>query len=154
MPGKHRDNSTRLNIERNLGTSGRYAPNDDFSLYRRDLDRQGAGRNGRIFVDEALEREVDKAGRVHQRRPHLRLQEDHFGKGPKGYKRNDQRIQDEVSEELYLSREIDASDIEVEVIEGRVFLRGSVDARETKRLAERLIENVVGVVDVQNELRF
>ncbi|WPU66694.1 BON domain-containing protein [Peredibacter starrii] len=154
MPGKHRDNSTRLNIERNLGTSGRYAPNDDYSLYRRDLDRLGAGRNGRVFVDEALEREVDKAGMVHQRRPALRLQEDYFGKGPKGYKRSDDRIRDEVNEALYLSREINASEIEIEVTDGLVFLRGKVESRPIKRLTEEVIENIAGVIDVRNELTF
>ncbi|MCM2349355.1 MAG: hypothetical protein NDI69_04985 [Bacteriovoracaceae bacterium] len=69
MPGKHKDNSTRLNLERNLGQSGRFAPNDDYSLWKRDLERLGEGRNGRPFVDRALEREVDNAGRVHVRKP-------------------------------------------------------------------------------------
>lgn len=110
--------------------------------------------DSRPIVDLQLENDVDRAGMVHQRKPHLTLQQDHFGKGPKGYKRNDQRIFEEVSEELYLSRTVDASDIEVEVVEGRVFLRGKVNARETKRLAERAIENVSGVIDVQNELKF
>ncbi|WP_408095676.1 BON domain-containing protein [Peredibacter sp. HCB2-198] len=155
MPGKHRDNSTRLNLERNLGVSSRFAPNDDYSLWRRDLDRQGAGRNGRPIVDLQLEQEVDRAGMIHQRKPiHKESGADHYGKGPRGYKRSDERIKEEVSEALYLSRDIDASNIEVFVSDGLVILRGEVESRPIKRLTEEIIENISGVVDVRNELTF
>lgn len=77
----------------------------------------------------------------------------HVGKGPRGYKRRDEAIYDDVCEKLELSPAIDASGIEVEVKEGIVYLRGTVDNRRTKRLAELEIENVSGVVDVQNILK-
>jgi hypothetical protein len=76
-----------------------------------------------------------------------------FGKGPKGWKRSDERIKDEVSESLYRDYEIDASEIEVEVKDGVVTLNGSVDSRYSKRSAEECIENLSGVVDVHNRLR-
>lgn len=75
------------------------------------------------------------------------------GKGPKGYKRSDERIREDVCEALYLSPSVDASDIEVTVSEGRVYLKGSVDSRDTKREAESCVENLYGVEDVFNELR-
>jgi osmotically-inducible protein OsmY len=75
------------------------------------------------------------------------------GKGPKGYQRSDERIHEEVCEALYLDDRIDASGITVEVDNGIVFLRGDVRERRVKKMAERCIENLPGVEDVQNELR-
>ncbi len=77
----------------------------------------------------------------------------HFGKGPKGWKRSDERIKDEACEALYRDPHIDAREIDLSVESGRVFLRGTVQSRETKKRAEDCVENVSGVVDVQNELR-
>lgn len=76
-----------------------------------------------------------------------------YGKGPKGYKRSDERIQEEVHEALTWNRDIDASDIEVEVKEGEVSLTGNVADRRMKRLAEELIEDISGVKDVSNQLK-
>ncbi len=78
---------------------------------------------------------------------------EHSGKGPKGYKRSDERIREEVCETLTRSPSVDASDIEVEVQEGCVHLKGTVNTRHLKRLAETCIENVAGIDDIQNELR-
>ena len=78
---------------------------------------------------------------------------EHFGKGPKGWKRSDERIREEACEALYRDARIDASDIDVEVKEGTVKLRGNVDSRDIKRAAERCVEDISGVEDVQNELR-
>lgn len=79
---------------------------------------------------------------------------DHTGRGPKGYKRLDENIYEDVCEVLSLSGDIDASDIEVEVKDGCVFLKGTVADREVKRLAEYEIEHIPGVQDVQNLLTF
>ncbi|MBA2404384.1 MAG: BON domain-containing protein [Bdellovibrionales bacterium] len=75
------------------------------------------------------------------------------GKGPKGYKRSDEKIHEEVCEALYRNPSVDASDIDVKVKEGLVTLSGTVDSRFTKREAENCIEHLQGVMDVQNELR-
>ena len=77
----------------------------------------------------------------------------HRGKGPKGFKRSDERIREDVSEILMDHHEIDASDIEVQVNNGEVTLSGTVTDRRTKRLAEEVIENVSGVLDVHNAVR-
>jgi hypothetical protein len=77
---------------------------------------------------------------------------DHSGRGPKGYRRLDENIYEDVCHTLSLSPDVDASDIEVEVKEGCVYLRGTVPARAIKRKAELEIENISGVQDVQNLL--
>lgn len=76
------------------------------------------------------------------------------GKGPKNYKRSDERIREDVCEALIAHPEIDASDMEVEVKEGVVFLTGSVESRLVKRMAEDLVETISGVTDIRNELYF
>lgn len=77
----------------------------------------------------------------------------HSGKGPKGYRRSDERIKEEVSEALSHHPEIDASEIEVDVAEGMVTLSGTVESRQIKRMAEDLVEGLSGVSDVKNDLR-
>jgi hypothetical protein len=75
------------------------------------------------------------------------------GVGPKGYKRSDDRINEDVQETLMRDPEIDASDIEVDVNNGEVTLTGSVPTKHQKRLAEDVVEDLSGVRDVQNNLR-
>jgi osmotically-inducible protein OsmY len=76
-----------------------------------------------------------------------------FGKGPKGYKRTDDRIKEDVCECLSRSARVDASDIEVSVQDGCVTLSGTVENKMIKRAAEAEIENLSGVDDVKNELK-
>lgn len=75
-----------------------------------------------------------------------------FGKGPKGYMRSDERIQEDVCDALYRHPRIDASEIEVEVKNGVVTLRGTVEDRQTKRLAEDAAEECTGVSNVSNQI--
>ena len=75
------------------------------------------------------------------------------GRGPKGYRRSDSLIKDDVSEALYRSSEVDASEIEVFVNEGDVTLKGFVTSRLQKKNAEATVEHLAGVEDVFNELR-
>jgi osmotically-inducible protein OsmY len=77
----------------------------------------------------------------------------YYGKGPKGWKRSDEKIKDEVCEVLYRDQHLDATDIEVEVSDGIVTLKGSIDTRWSKRHAEERVEHLFGVEDVHNELR-
>jgi hypothetical protein len=78
---------------------------------------------------------------------------EHYGRGPKGYRRSDDRIREDVNDRLTWSSHIDASEIDVEVRDGEVTLKGSVDDRFAKRLAEDLCQQVYGVQDVQNQLK-
>ncbi|CAN5879239.1 hypothetical protein BH24GEM1_BH24GEM1_08980 [soil metagenome] len=75
------------------------------------------------------------------------------GRGPKGYRRSDDRIREDVSEELTRHPEIDASDIDVKVENGEVTLTGKVEDRQQKRMAEDLAERCSGVNDVHNQLK-
>lgn len=75
------------------------------------------------------------------------------GRGPKGYRRADERIQDDVCERLTEDPEVDASEIEVQVQEGEVTLEGTVDSRRTKRRAEDVIESISGITEIHNRLR-
>lgn len=76
-----------------------------------------------------------------------------YGKGPKNWTRSDELVREDVCEALYESYDVDASDIEVEVKEGLVTLKGSVNSRFAKKEAELCIEYLRGVVDVINELK-
>lgn len=75
------------------------------------------------------------------------------GRGPKGWRRSDERILEDVNERLTQHPDIDAFEIEIEVKNGEVLLRGSVGDRHEKRMAEDVAENVSGVRNVRNELR-
>jgi osmotically-inducible protein OsmY len=76
----------------------------------------------------------------------------HVGRGPRGYRRSDERIREEVSDRLTEHSWLDASELEVRVEQGVVTLTGFVDSRQQKRLAEDIAESVSGVQDVRNEL--
>jgi BON domain len=75
------------------------------------------------------------------------------GRGPKGYRRSDERIREDVCECLTEDDHIDASNIDVTVKECEVTLSGTVSSRAEKRRAEDLIEHLPGVKDVHNQLR-
>lgn len=77
---------------------------------------------------------------------------DYYGKGPKGWKRSDPHIREDVCASLWRDHRVDASGIEVEVKQGVVTLRGAVSSRDVKRRVERLVETIFGVEDVRNEL--
>src|SRR4051812_7859100 len=64
----------------------------------------------------------------------------HAGRGPKGYRRLDASILEDVNELLYMHGGVDASEIEVEVHDGEVTLRGVVADRAQKRMAEHEAE--------------
>ena len=78
---------------------------------------------------------------------------DHRGRGPKGYKRSDERIREDVSDRLTDDPIVDASEIEVGVTAGEVTLNGTVHSRTAKRRAEDCADSVTGVGHVQNNLR-
>jgi osmotically-inducible protein OsmY len=82
-----------------------------------------------------------------------RIDQDHRGRGPRGYRRSDQRIAEDINDRLTDDPEIDATDIDVLVRDGEVMLRGMVDSRLARRKAEDLAEDTRGVRYVQNNLR-
>lgn len=110
---------------------------DDSSWGRSNKMKSGVGRND-YGNNDVLRRHEDMG---------------YFGKGPKGWKRTDERIREDACEALYRDHQIDASDIDLMVKEGCVYLKGTVDSRRAKKEVERVIETILGVADVQNELR-
>ncbi len=77
----------------------------------------------------------------------------HYGKGPKGYKRSDERIREEVCEIIARQGFVDASEVEV-TVEGRIVrLTGLVATRQEKRALEQMAERVHGADEVRNEIR-
>jgi osmotically-inducible protein OsmY len=109
-----------------------------------------ARRGGRGWTDRAADEVASWFGDGEAAR---RREADHRGKGPRGYRRSDARIQEDVSDRLTDDPDVDASDITVTVKEGEVTLDGHVDSRFAKRRAEDCAEDVSGVAHVQNNLR-
>jgi hypothetical protein len=79
--------------------------------------------------------------------------ESYRGRGPKNWRRSDERIREIVNELLTEHDGIDATDVEVTVQEGEVTLSGHVGSRWEKRLADDIAHSCGGVHDVQNRLK-
>ena len=77
----------------------------------------------------------------------------HSGRGPRGYQRNDKRVEEDICERLTQHGQIDAEDIQVKVKNGEVTLTGTVDSRQSKRMAEDALDSISGIKDVHNQLR-
>lgn len=67
--------------------------------------------------------------------------------------RKDEWIREDVRNALYNQAEIDATEIEVNVLEGVVSLSGKVENRLAKKIAETTAEKCLGVVEVKNSLK-
>jgi osmotically-inducible protein OsmY/sporulation protein YlmC with PRC-barrel domain len=70
------------------------------------------------------------------------------GRGPRGYKRSDERIREDVNDRLSDDPLLDASGIDVVVNDGAVTLNGTVNNRLDRRRAEDIVLMVPGVTDV------
>ncbi len=75
------------------------------------------------------------------------------GMGPRGYRRSDERLCEDINERLTDDDDIDASNISVDVTDGIVTLSGEVDARRLKHRIEDMVEACHGVQDIRNEIR-
>ncbi|MDB4945527.1 MAG: hypothetical protein JWP97_5061 [Labilithrix sp.] len=93
------------------------------------------------------------APNVYEREAYPWLNYERVERGPKGWRRSDVAIREDVCEALTIEPHLDATNIEVEVKdEGEVWLTGTVRDRHEKRLAEAVSEKVRGVHDVHNRL--
>jgi osmotically-inducible protein OsmY len=77
----------------------------------------------------------------------------HRGKGPKDYRRSEDRIREDVCDRLSDDDYLDASNIEVKVEGDEVILSGTASSRDEKRRAEDLVESISGVRNVENRIR-
>lgn len=129
------------------GYTNTYAP--DTARGRDERSRQDGGRG---FLDRAADQVASwfGAGREGERHDG---RHGHRGKGPKGYRRSDARIAEDVNDHLTDDPWLDATEVEVAVASGEVTLTGTVADREAKHRAERCVERVPGVQHVQNNLR-
>jgi hypothetical protein len=75
------------------------------------------------------------------------------GVGPRGWRRPDPEIMSDVCGCLAEHPRLDASEVEVLVLDGEVSLLGAVGSRGARRLAEEIADSVSGVRDVSNQLR-
>jgi hypothetical protein len=74
------------------------------------------------------------------------------GMGPRGYKRSDERLAEDINEQLTDDAHIDASDVSVDVKDGVVTLSGQVSERRAKHHIEDLVERCHGVQDIRNQI--
>lgn len=89
-----------------------------------------------------------------RRREHLeRTPPLHSGVGPKGYRRSDERIFEDIAERLMADPLVDPSDVEVRVENGEVILTGTVRDRWTKHEIENLTDTVAGVTEIHDQIR-
>ena len=77
----------------------------------------------------------------------------HRDDAPSGHQCTDERLREMICERLMEESSIDANDVAVTVLGGRVSLEGRVDSRMAKYQIEDMVETM-GVNDVQNNLRF
>lgn len=131
--------------ERGFVEGGRYGG-------ERGYGERGYGeRGGRDFWDKAGDEVASWLG--DEEAAQRRRQDQHRGRGPRGYKRSDERIREDINDRLTDDWMLDASDINVMVQSCEVTLNGEVGSREDKRCAEDIAESVSGVSHVQNNLR-
>ena len=114
----------------------------------------GAGGGDRGWWDRASDAVASWFGDEEaERRRRMDEQRDRYrGKGPKNYRRSDERIKEDVNDRLSEGY-FDASDVDVAVQNAEVTLTGTVTSRSDKRRAEDIAESVSGVTHVENRLR-
>ena len=127
-----------------------------------DRNAQGSNRNGdfnrrddRDWWDRTSDEVASWFGDedAERRRNRDKMEGPFKGKGPKGYVRSDEKIQDDINDKLYHDSYVDASDLEISVKDGEVILSGTVNDKSSKRRAEDLAENITGVNDVTNNIK-
>lgn len=73
--------------------------------------------------------------------------------GPKGYKRSDERIREDICEQLWDAHDLDVGEVSVHVADGGVTLEGTVPHRHMKHHIEDIAAAAPGVDDVDNKIR-
>ena len=140
--------------------AGRWVRQDRENVFSRPYDEWSnpsyafyAGKGyHREFIDPYATSVEDEGGRGWQLAPESR-RGPFSGFGPRGYVRSDERIAEDVNEQLEEHGEIDATEVLVTVSDREVTLEGVVEDRKTKRLVEDVAASARGVRDVHNRLR-
>jgi osmotically-inducible protein OsmY len=124
-----------------FGTSGGGSYSGGFQVVNRAGSPRGDWERGR-----EIEGYEGARGGTWERGPNA-------GRGPRGYKRADERILDDVHDCLERDGWVDATEIEITVDDGDVALHGTVETRQMRRRAEDLVDSISGVKHVTNDLR-
>ncbi len=144
-----RDSSQRYNYPTGFRSNEAYGGRSN----EYDRDRYDTGED-RGWWDRASDAVASWFGDEDaERRRRQDQQREHRGRGPKNYRRSDERIKEDVNDRLSDDYYVDASEIEVAVSNTEVTLTGTVNSREDKRRAEDIAESVSGVTNVENRLR-
>lgn len=91
--------------------------------------------------DIKLAKEADKATRIYLRNPHKNQTNV-----------SDEKIREEICQALFISHDINASGIDVNVTKGRVHLKGQVEDQDDREIVNEVVERVSGVKSIQNDL--
>ena len=75
------------------------------------------------------------------------------GRGPKNYRRSDERVREDMCERLMMNDRVDSSDVTVEVRDGVVTLDGTVPERRMKYMIEDVAAECLHANDVENRIR-
>lgn len=139
-----------LEFDQRFERGNRYGSRHERSVWHGGMSESGLDdRYARYQRGDEASNNSDQRGVY----PHHQQTQSQSGKGPRGYKRQDARIEEDVCERLTAHDEIDASGINVGVGQGEVTLTGEVNHRYEKHLAEDIAASVRGVSDVHNRLR-
>lgn len=151
--------SSRRDRDDDLGRGGRYG---DYGGYRADFGGQRGWQSGSRHDEWEDSRSRQGPGYGQDQsygrgRGYGGMQgsgeRGHRGKGPKNYTRSDDRITEDINENLTHDGDLDASEIDVKVSKGEATLSGTVESRDAKRRAEDCADSVSGIKHVQNNLR-
>ncbi|HYG97658.1 MAG TPA: BON domain-containing protein [Terriglobales bacterium] len=164
QPGMRSDYSPQQDWRRQeFGVGPEYGPDYAFRDFGRadsirdkwvhDLRERHPERDRNSWTSEPYYSDYGRSEREHSGERPTSRHGRFTGVGPKGYKRSDERIREDVCERLMQHPDVDASDIEVAVEHGEVRLSGTVPDRGMKRLSEDAISEIPGVQDVDNGLR-
>ncbi len=153
MTGTHNYSRDRK-TEENLNTDEKYSQTGESEFSRESTIP--------VDEDEVLSERhytfsnLEKISKRYSRSRHPRSEPrdpSYRGRGPRGYRRSDETIQEDVCRALYRSGQVDASEIEVVVRKGEVTLKGWVETQAQKDLAESAVENLSGIEAIFNEIR-
>lgn len=134
---EHEELPERSRVDARFGEQGLAIP-----TYGEDLDEP---HRGMAVVDVTHPEQIPTGS------PEARSPSQPPSRWPAQWRRSDARVFEDVCESLIVSG-IDATEIEVRIEDGVVWLDGVVPDREQKRVAEELAMDVRGVLDVINRL--
>src|SRR5262245_53392382 len=133
--------ANRFNDRPNGESKGEYGPSPRFAHPGQSIEQSYGAYYGEeyeqgVYGHQSPSREPNMEHEYGSRSFRKYEQGRFAGRGPKGYKRSDERIEEDVCDRLTENAELDATGITVQVQNGEVTLSGNVEHRYFKKLAE------------------